>query len=141
MDKIPDINSPLQSILTTIVNENEVQKIALESACKFPEFSQGIVKLIDWNGDMARFYMRSSSSQPNSNDVVLGYVLSYNVVSGNCDVTTVLGNNEIQSASSVQDFDVLGNTVYIGTRNGLFVYDLETRALSGYIDQLLEYYL
>lgn len=141
MDKLPDINSPLQNLLTTIVNENEVEKVSLESACQFPEFSRGIVKLIDWNGDVARFYIRSATNQINTNEVVLGYILSYNVASGNCELLDVMGNSELQSNSSVQDFDVMGNTVYIGTRNGLFVFDLETRALNGYINQLLEYYL
>jgi hypothetical protein len=141
MATLPEINSPLQNILTTVISENEVQRKAFDSECQFPEFSRGIVKLIDWNGEVGRFYVRSSTNQTNSNDVVLGYVLSYNAESGSCEVTSIFGNNELQSASGVQDLDVMGKTVYIGTRNGLFVYDLETRALSGYINQLLEYYL
>jgi|GEM_PF-585237 len=141
LERIPDINSPLQNILTTVVNENDVQLVSLESACQFPEFSRGVVKLVDNNADVARFYIRSSSSQPNGESNVLGYLLSYDLSNSNCDLLSIQASSELPNSSSIQDIDVLGNTVYIGTRNGLFIYDLETLAISGYINQLLEYYL
>ncbi len=139
-DKIPDFNSPLQNILTTKINENEVQSFQIEASCAMPEFSRGIIKLVDWNENVVRLYAYSASGQPNQSIYALGYIISYNAVSGDCDVMVIESGNELTNSSLVQDMDIYGNTVFIGTNNGLFVYDIETRAVSSYLNQLLAYY-
>ena len=134
-DKVPDINSPIQNLIVTQINENEVQSIALEHACDYPEQTQGVARMIDQKEEVARMYLPSFSSNS------LGYLLSYDVSSGSCDVLSLEPNSILNNSSSIQDLDVMDNTVYIGTRNGLFVYDLQTRTISSYINELLDYYL
>ncbi|MEQ9186901.1 MAG: hypothetical protein RLP15_04145 [Cryomorphaceae bacterium] len=138
MRTVPTLLSPVASMLSVGLNSKTVVEHELVTNCEIPVESQGAVKLLDWKGDVARFYIRNYTNSLTPNTEAIGYMLDYDLANDACSITTLYSNEELKWSESITDLDVLGTTVYIGTRDGLLIYDLETDEISSYLLNLLE---
>jgi hypothetical protein len=134
----PSFYSPASDLFVSTLVDESVDRLDLDGLCTLPDGSQGIVKLIDWKGTVARFYIGYFTNNLSTETEALGYILSYNVVGGNCDLKRLVPGDKLKLSESIQDLDVYGDEVYIGTRDGLLVYDLETDFMESYLGQLLQ---
>lgn len=134
----PALLTPVTSMLSVGLTEDPVVEHVFEENCPFPMEHQGAVKLLDWKGDVVRFYVRQYTNSLSSNTDVIGHILEYDLLNDACSITSLSSGELLKWSESIVDVDILGAIVYIGTRDGLLIYDLETDEIDSYLLNLLE---
>lgn len=134
----PSLLTPVTSMLSVGLTQDPVVEYVFEDHCPFPTEHQGAIKLLDWNGDVVRFYVRQYTNSLSSNTDVIGHILEYDLLNDACSITSLSSGVLLKWSESIVDLDILGNTVFIGTRDGLLIYDLETDEINSYLLNLLE---
>lgn len=134
----PTSLTPVTSVFRAELLGSTVSAVALDGDCEIPSESQGAVKLLDWTGSTVRFYIRFFTNNLSENKDVLGYIMTYDVDGGDCSIKELKSSDELRLSESIQDLDIYGDKVFIGTRTGLLTYDLETDFIESYLTQILD---
>lgn len=132
-------NKPASIIYRFDLNSKEVIAFDINSICNASNSSALNVKHLDWNQSISYTFLNTFS-----NYVEIGFPLFYiqklDLATGSCESIEILSNELIQSCNSITDIGFVNNSneITIGTKNGLFVYNLETKQCTKFIDQILQ---
>lgn len=138
LDAAPGVLVPASGIYYGDITSPDVAARVFAENCNMPENNNGVVKCLDWKNGVARLYVRNFTNSLSSDKSALGYIMEYDLGTDNCSVKTLKSDTALKFSESIEDLDVYRGNVYIGTRNGLMVYDLSTDHLNSYLLNLLD---
>ncbi len=134
----PTFLTPVVAVVDHALNEEEVRLHALDENCEMPSSSQGAVKLLDWQSDQARFFVQVFSSPQTGESEELGYIMTFDLASDQCSLRSLRSHPDLKWSEGINDLDILEDKVYIGTREELMVYDLNTDDVTSYLFNAIE---
>ncbi|MEX2595380.1 MAG: hypothetical protein WEC59_00510 [Salibacteraceae bacterium] len=129
---------PATELFSTTINEKPVSQLRISENCEYNNEAIGPVKLLDHSNTSCRFYIQFFSNELTKQTEDLGFIAELALDGSYCNISAIKTSEQIMFSETISDLDALGSTIYIGTENGLFLYDLQTGALTTYFDELFD---
>ena len=88
-DKQPAPFNPISHLYSSDLATNEVFRTEVDGLCSYDDEAQGLIKVLDWEGSTVRFYVQFFTNANSEDKSKLGYIMTYNAASGDCNVITL----------------------------------------------------
>lgn len=138
LDRVPSNISPVTHALSTLESSNLVERYEMQTLCAIEEENQGAVKLLGWAGHTLQVFYQNFTNANSLDNTYLGYIWQYDLNSGACNINYLRSDEKLRFSEPIRDVDLFDGKVYLGTRNGLLIYDLATNEISTYISTLFD---
>jgi len=135
----PSIYLPANSMYKFDLSTKSVFALNQDQFCEFPEFGNGILKHLDWNGTAACMLFPTDIGFVGDQGNPLSYIYQFNLAEESCQSFVISSNSILQNSSAIADvgYSFKSDTAYIGLNSGLYVYDLKTNEMTLFINSLL----
>ncbi len=135
----PAFFSPFDAIIELPLVAENSQRLRLESACSPSADVIGPVKVLKWTDQEAVVYVQYFTNQLTTANEVVGYIYTYGLKDGSCDINSVQSDPILLPFSNaIRDVALLNTELYIGTESGLLVYDFATLTMVPYLKNLFD---